>query len=174
MKVEDVIEALSGETRRKILSILTKKPLSLKEIADILGITPSAALKHMKELESFGIVESRFVNVGPGRPRKFYRISRPIRLVITLTEDSLQIRSIEIRPNSILLPRGIGERFEEIRSRFESLEELNSFSETVTSTSSLIKDIDILLSELEAVESHLLWMRKEMLRNLKKLSLQLT
>lgn len=174
MKVEDVIEALSAETRRKIISMLTRKPLTLKEIADILGITPPAALKHMKELESLGVVESYLVNGGPGRPKKYYRISKPIRLIITLTEYSLQIKSVEIEPTSILPLRNIAEKLEEIIARFEGFEELRSFSEAVTTTSSLIKDIDALLSELEAVESYLLWVREELLRNLKRLSLQFT
>ncbi|MDK2384653.1 MAG: helix-turn-helix domain-containing protein [Candidatus Korarchaeota archaeon] len=170
MRAEDIIEALSGETRRRIVSMLTRKPLTLKEIADMLGITPPAALKHMRELESLGIVESYSINMGPGRPRKYYKISRPIRLVVTLTEDSLQIRALEIEPTSTSPSKDIRERFDEIRSRLESLSSLNSFSETVTRTSNLIQDIDTLLLELESVESHLLWMREEILQNLKRFS----
>jgi len=170
MRAEDIIEALSGETRRRIVSMLTRKPLTLKEIADVLGITPPAALKHMRELESSGIVESYSVNIGPGRPRKYYRISRSIRLVITLTEDSLQIRALEIEPTSMSPSRDLGERFDEIRRKLESLGDLSSFSETVTRSSHLIQDIDALLLELESVESQLLWMREEILRNLKRFS----
>ncbi|MCD6348296.1 MAG: helix-turn-helix domain-containing protein [Candidatus Korarchaeota archaeon] len=170
MKAEHIIEALSGETRRRIVSMLTRKPLTLKEIAEILGITPPAALKHMKELESLGIVESYSVNRGPGRPRKYYRISRSIRLVVTLTEDSLQMKAIEIEPTATIPSKDLRERFDEIRRRLESLEDINSFSETITHSSHLIQDIDTLLRELESVESQLLWMREEILRNLKRFS----
>ncbi len=170
MRGEDLIEALSGETRRKIVSLLTRKPLTLKEIAEILDITPPAALKHVRELESLGIIESYSVNRGPGRPRKYYRISRSLRLVITLTEDSLQIKSMEIEP-STMLSTDIKERLEEIKKRLEILGEISSFSETITHSSRLIQDIDNLIQELEGVESHLIWMREEILRHLRQFSL---
>ncbi len=170
MKGEDLIEALSGETKRKVVSLLTRKPLTLKEIAEILGITPPAALKHVRELESLGIIESYSVNRGPGRPRKYYRISRSLRLVITLTEDSLQIKSMEIEPSTIL-STDIKERLEEIKKRLEVLGEVTSFSETITHSSCLIQDIDNLLQELEGVESHLIWIREEILRHLRRFSL---
>ncbi len=173
MKEEDLIEALSGETKRRIVSLLTRKPLTLKEIAEILGITPPAALKHVRELESLGLIESYSINRGPGRPRKYYRISRSLRLVITLTEDSLQIKSMEIEPSAIL-STNIKERLEEIKRRLDILGEINSFSETITHSSRLIEDIDSLIQELEGMESYLIWMREEILKHLRRFSLQVT
>ncbi len=170
MREEDIIEALSGETKRKIVSLLTRKPLTLKEIAEILGITPPAALKHVRELESLGIVEAYSVNRGLGRPRKYYRISRSLRLVITLTEDSLQIKFMEIEPTN-KLATDIKKRIDEIKKRLDILGGMTSFSETITHSSRLIQDIDELIQELEGVESHLIWMREEILKNLRRFSL---
>ncbi|MCD6244956.1 MAG: winged helix-turn-helix transcriptional regulator [Candidatus Korarchaeota archaeon] len=170
MKAEDIIEALSGETKRKIISVIARRPLNLKELAEILGITPPAVLKQVRELEELGIIESFSIKEGAGRPRKYYRISRSMRLVITLTEDSLQMKALEIKPSQILIERDVREKLNEIRIRLESLSEINSFSETILTSSSIIKDIDHLLSEIEDIEAQLLWMREEILRRLKKLS----
>ncbi len=170
MREEDIIEALSGETKRKIVSLLTRKPLTLKEIAEILGITPPAALKHVRELESLGIVEAYSVNRGLGRPRKYYRISRSLRLVITLTEDSLQIKFMEIEPTN-KLATDIKKRIDEIKKRLDILGGMTSFSETITHSSRLIHVIDELIPELEGGECHLIWMREEILKNLRRFSL---
>lgn len=80
------------------------------------------------------------------------------------------MKAIEIEPTATIPSKDLRERFDEIRRRLESLEDINSFSETITHSSHLIQDIDTLLRELESVESQLLWMREEILRNLKRFS----
>ena len=58
-KHAELFKALSTETRIRIIEILKDKgPQGVKELAEILGITPSAVSQHLKVLRYAGLVHS--------------------------------------------------------------------------------------------------------------------
>ncbi|MBN2380186.1 winged helix-turn-helix transcriptional regulator [candidate division WOR-3 bacterium] len=58
-KHAELFKALSTETRIRIIELLKEKgPLGVKELADILEITPSAVSQHLKVLRYAGLVHS--------------------------------------------------------------------------------------------------------------------
>ena len=57
-------------TKREILLLIRREgTLDLETLADHLGISKSAAHRHVKDLENSGFVERKSKNVGVGRPR---------------------------------------------------------------------------------------------------------
>ncbi len=58
-KHAELFKALSVETRIRIIELLKEKgPQGVKELAEILGITPSAVSQHLKVLKYAGLVHS--------------------------------------------------------------------------------------------------------------------
>jgi len=66
---------LLGATRTRIVKHLTQGPRTAVQLAGSLGIQVSAARKHLERLRALGVVEGRFERAGPGRPKKFYRLT---------------------------------------------------------------------------------------------------
>lgn len=54
-----VFTALSDSTRRKMLHAISRAELSVKEIGEPLGISKQLASKHLKVLESSGLIQKR-------------------------------------------------------------------------------------------------------------------
>jgi len=57
--LDKIFKALSDESRRKIISMLVEKDMSVNEIAKDFNKTQPCISHHLKVLESAGIVESR-------------------------------------------------------------------------------------------------------------------
>ncbi|AEA46763.1 metalloregulator ArsR/SmtB family transcription factor [Archaeoglobus veneficus] len=78
--IDTVLEALGNESRRRILSLLSKKPCYVSEISYSLKMAPKAVLEHLEKLEKAGIVAS----FEEGR-RRYYYINRNLRIEISIT-----------------------------------------------------------------------------------------
>lgn len=76
-----LLDLLGNENRRRILSLLAQRPCYVTEISDALGVSPKAVIGHLRKLDDAGLVESR---VDDGR-RKYFRISRNLRLEVTVS-----------------------------------------------------------------------------------------
>ncbi len=76
---EVLLEVLGNESRRKILSLLSKKPCYVSEISYSLKMAPKAVLEHLDKLERAGIVRS----FEEGR-RRYYCIDKSIRIEVTI------------------------------------------------------------------------------------------
>ncbi len=167
MRAEDIIEALATETRRKIVKLLAIEPLTLSEIAERLGISQPAALKHIRELESSGIIEASKVRDQYGRIRRCYRIARPIRVILSLDGDSVRIYVREARPIEGT-PADIEGRLKRLRDMVSELDDVDSLGKMMYKSTEIIKEIEETLDEIEEIESQLIWLRYEVLRSLKK------
>ncbi|NET54772.1 MAG: iron-sulfur cluster biosynthesis transcriptional regulator SufR [Symploca sp. SIO2E6] len=63
-------------TKQDILQILFREEQSTAtELADVLGISPQAIRRHLKDLEAAGLIEHQSLQVGMGRPHHIYHIS---------------------------------------------------------------------------------------------------
>ncbi len=80
MDIDTILEVLGNESRRKILSLLAKKPCYVSEISYSLKMAPKAVLEHLEKLERVGLVRS----FEEGR-RRYYYIDKSIRLEISIT-----------------------------------------------------------------------------------------
>jgi len=71
----EAYRALSSKSRLEMLKLLYKKPLSVEEIAEGLGLQPITVRHHLRSLEEAGLIEAYEEKVGTvGRPRVYYRI----------------------------------------------------------------------------------------------------
>ncbi len=64
-----------GESKRHILESLMGVPGTVHDLADALNIRENAIREHMEMLEAMGLIESKFVKVKVGRPKKIYSIT---------------------------------------------------------------------------------------------------
>ncbi|WP_290899304.1 metalloregulator ArsR/SmtB family transcription factor [Ferroglobus sp.] len=80
MRVEELLELLANESRRRIIELLSRKPCYVSEISYSLRMAPKVVLEHLEKLEKAGIVKS----FEEGR-RRYYYIEKPLSLSITIT-----------------------------------------------------------------------------------------
>lgn len=62
-------------TRRQIIELLRRAPLTISDVADRLGLTASAVRIHMSALEQQGLVERTGIERGLNRPAAIYGIA---------------------------------------------------------------------------------------------------
>jgi predicted ArsR family transcriptional regulator len=62
-------------TKAAILELLVKEELNASELAERLGLSPTAVRQHLAPLHATGLVERRSVVSGPNRPTDLYRLS---------------------------------------------------------------------------------------------------
>ncbi|OYT34868.1 ArsR family transcriptional regulator [Archaeoglobales archaeon] len=120
MEVNDILEALGNESRRKILDLLSRKPCYVSEISYYLGMAPKVVLEHLEKLERVGIVSC----FEEGR-RRYYFIDKSIRLEVVISPHKFTA-SITTESGHDLF-----ELFKNIRDELRAIEELkhNSISE---------------------------------------------
>lgn len=63
------------ESQQRVLAELKHEPRRVHDMAASLGIDAAAIRRHLDNLSSQGLVESYDVIEGPGRPKKFFRIT---------------------------------------------------------------------------------------------------
>ena len=63
------------ESQQRVLAELKHEPRRVQDIATALGVDPAAIRRHLDNLTSQALVESYNVIDGPGRPKKFFRIT---------------------------------------------------------------------------------------------------
>jgi ArsR family transcriptional regulator len=93
-----ILEIISNETRRKILSILSEEPMYFNQLAKKLAIGQQAVLRHMETLERSGLVETFAERSTLGAPnRKYYRVKRSFNLNVSLSKNSFSLTNREIK-----------------------------------------------------------------------------
>lgn len=64
-------------TKQDILHYLLKKSqVSVQDLSEHLNISPQAIRRHLKDLETEGLIEHQTVQAGMGRPQHVYQLSR--------------------------------------------------------------------------------------------------
>ncbi|RLI85554.1 MAG: ArsR family transcriptional regulator [Archaeoglobales archaeon] len=90
MDVNEILDVLGNESRRRILSLLSRRPCYVSEIAYCLRMAPKVVLDHLERLERAGIVNS----FEDGK-RRYYYIDRSLRIEITLTPHRFSAKVVE-------------------------------------------------------------------------------
>jgi ArsR family transcriptional regulator len=98
IKADIILEIISNETRRKILSILSEEPMYFNQLAKKLAIGQQAVLRHMESLERSGLVETYAERSTLGAPnRKYYKVKRSFNLNVSLSKNSFSLINREIK-----------------------------------------------------------------------------
>ncbi|MFB6072068.1 MAG: ArsR/SmtB family transcription factor [Halobacterium sp.] len=76
-----LLDLLGNENRRRILSLLARKPCYVTEISEYIGVSPKAVIDHLRRLEEAGLVESQVDD----QRRKYFHIAENLRLEVRLS-----------------------------------------------------------------------------------------
>ncbi len=87
-ELDTLIWVLSSSTRRKIVRLLVRRPAYLLEMNKKLGISQQALLKHLREMERRGIVETfNEESSYNAPPRKYYKLRDGLAWIYTFFMD---------------------------------------------------------------------------------------
>ncbi len=107
MDVEEILDILGNESRRRILRLLSQRPCYVTEIAYCLKMAPKVVIEHLEKLEKAGIVKS----FEEGK-RRYYYIDKSLRLEVTLTPHRFKAK----------LVNNVSKDFEKVFGELKSLE----------------------------------------------------
>ncbi len=156
MNVDDLLDILGNESRRKILHLLSQRPCYVSEIAYCLKMAPKVVLEHLDKLERVGIVRS----FEEGK-RRYYYIDKSLRLEVTLTPHNFSAKLIE---NGNVDEKDIYYVIENIE-KVNYIEGLREFSDTI----SRMKRMQDVLSKLQyRINSKITEMLEDLIATLEK------
>jgi len=100
----EAYRALSSKSRLDILKLLYRKPMSVEEIAERLGLQPITIRHHLQSLVEAGFIEAFEERAGSvGRPKIFYKIVKEPPLVSFPKRRYLVLSSFLINTLQFLL-----------------------------------------------------------------------
>ena len=89
-KPEDFLNLLGNKHRRRIMKLCSIRPLYPQKIAEILGLTPAAVIKHLQELEkSKMIIKKTEPRAEGGRDIQYYYVPFRPRFNFNLANEDL-------------------------------------------------------------------------------------
>jgi ArsR family transcriptional regulator len=94
-RLRKLLDILGNDTRCRILDLLNDRPRFISEISRELEVGQQAILRHLDELEDFGLLnsfeEEEAEQKRKGRKRKYYEISPKAnyRMIISIDKDDL-------------------------------------------------------------------------------------
>ena len=121
--------SLLGESKTKIITLLGAGERSGQELARQLNINTTAVREHIDVLERMGLVTSKFVNLGVGRPRKIYSLTTSGIELLPKHYDvllNLLIKKIHEKGGDILLSQLISDVVREFKDSVESTDLLTT------------------------------------------------
>jgi ArsR family transcriptional regulator len=119
--IDEILEVLGNESRRRILSLLSKKPCYVSEISYSLKMAPKAVLEHLDKLEKAGLIKS----YEEGR-RRYYYINRSIRIEISITPHHFNVTLTSGNGNTDIecIMEDAKRIFEKIKQKTNSMPEI--------------------------------------------------
>jgi len=129
--IDEILEVLGNESRRRILSLLSKKPCYVSEISYSLKMAPKAVLEHLDKLEKAGIIKS----YEEGR-RRYYYINKNLRIEISITPHYFNVTLTSANGNTDIeyIIDDVKRIFEKIKQKtcsmpeiYRAMQEINEF-----------------------------------------------
>jgi len=89
--MNEVLQIVGNETRRKILALLSEEPHYISQMAKKLDVTQPAILKHLSLLEKAGLIESFWRKSPLGAARKYYKICDSVGIEIAINPKNFRV-----------------------------------------------------------------------------------
>jgi len=89
--MDEVLQIVGNETRRRILSLLSEEPHYISQIAKKLDVTQPAILKHLSLLQKSGLIESFWKKNPLGAARKYYKICDSVGVEIAIKPNGFKV-----------------------------------------------------------------------------------
>ena len=158
--LDELLNVLGNETRRRILQLLAEEPKYLLQLARNMDVTQQAILKHLNILVRYGLIashEAKSTLAAP--PRKYYCLARSLCLSVGLTPNTVDFDAQEITPEAeaskLLPPKTL-----ELQKRVKRLENSKDAAEVINLSNRLTAEINKQLKDVKQVEISLLNLRQ--------------
>jgi len=89
--MDEVLQIVGNETRRRILTLLSEEPHYISQIAKKLDVTQPAILKHLSLLQKAGLIESFWRKNPLGAARKYYKICDSVGIEIAINPEDFRV-----------------------------------------------------------------------------------
>jgi len=89
--MDEVLQIVGNETRRRVLTLLSEEPHYISQIAKKLDVTQPAILKHLSLLEKAGLIESFWRKNPLGAARKYYKICDSVGIEIAINPKDFRV-----------------------------------------------------------------------------------
>jgi predicted transcriptional regulator len=163
--VDELLDILGNDTRRRILVILADEPKYFIQLSRELGVSQQAVLKHLSLLEEAGLVSSFRAKSELAAPdRKYYRLKRSLYLTVGIMGDTVELDLTEIGDAQGFEDDDISEELRHFRTEVDRLVRERNPSTTIQLTESLLKEIDNRIDMLEEEKVGLLAIRQEVMQ----------
>jgi ArsR family transcriptional regulator len=151
-----ILDIMSNETRRKILSILSEEPMYFNQLARKVHVGQQAILRHMDVLENSGIIESYEEKSTLGAPnRKYYKVRTTFSLNVSLSNDSFSMVNREITETR-LKPTLKLYKYLDSFPRNRGTKQLSYLKDSLLDIESQIDALEDRINDLRALKQNLL------------------
>lgn len=141
---DTILNILGNDTRRKILSALSKEPMYFNQLAKAIDVGQQAILRHLQALEDGGLIESYGEKSNLGAPpRKYYKLNSSFSMTISFSEDDFTITNQDIKQL----------RQRESRKYYKMYDSMSQ--DTLKALAQLQKNLDYVDEEIGRLESRL-------------------
>jgi predicted transcriptional regulator len=152
-----ILEILSNQTRRKILSILAEQPMYFNQLANKVHVGQQAILRHMAILEKHGIVKSYGEKSTFGAPnRKYYKVCKSFNLNIALSNDSFSITNRE-EYDGIHKTNSISKLYKDVEALPIHADSLLDFRQALINVEDQIQELEEKVNDLRALKQKTLY-----------------
>ncbi len=146
-----ILTILENPTRREIIKRLSKKPSYPLQLSKDLGLGQQLVAKHLKVMESAGVVKSSMESSPHGPDRKIYVLSKSVSLTLDVAPNLFRTKVVTFDTEHTNRKEDISEKFTP-SSAHEEPGQISPFK-------SMIFDIDKKLEILENERTILLYIR---------------
>src|SRR3990172_1803373 len=158
--VDELLDILGNDTRRRILGILAYEPKYFIQLSKELGVSQQAVLKHLSLLEDAGLVSSFRAKSELAAPdRKYYRLKRSLYLTVGIMGDTVELDLTEIGDAQEFEDDNSSEELRHFRTETDRLVQERYSPTTIQTAESLLKEIDDRIDRLEEEKVGLLTVR---------------
>jgi len=115
--MDEVLQIVGNETRRRMLTLLSEEPHYISQIAKKLDVTQPAILKHLSLLQKAGLIESFWRKSPLGAARKYFKICDSVGIEIAINPKDFAVTRHPRRmscPKYLEMKGGIEQLTEEI------------------------------------------------------------
>lgn len=147
LDLDTALSALSNPMRREILSRLVMETHYPLQLAKELNTSQQAVMKHLGVLERHGLVESREEpSDAGGPPRKAYSATKQLSIRIDMGPNLFNAKMSTYDPDEAPEEH---EQYRYINDKYRSAEELEDPHDRLKGLTSVLKDVNKELAELE-------------------------
>lgn len=155
--IDIILEILSNQTRREMLSILAEQPMYFNQLASKLHIGQQAILRHVTILEKNGIVKSYGEKSTFGAPnRKYYKVCKSFNLNISLSNDSFSLTNRE-EYDGTHKTTDISRLYKDVESLPIDTNSLTKLREALLNVEALIREMEEKVDDLRALKQKILY-----------------